>query len=72
MAKRGRPRKGMAPLGIKEQRVGLYITPAQRARLNWLVRHVGADSQDEALAAALDAVGVPAEIPADQPAPVSA
>ena len=72
MAKRGRPRKGVAPLGIKDSRVGVYVMPAQRARLNWLVRRIGVDSQDEALAAALDAVGVPAEVPAEQPAPVSA
>jgi len=57
-------------LGIKDSRVGVYVMPAQRARLNWLVRRIGVDSQDEALAAALDAVGVPAEVPAEQPAPV--
>ena len=63
MAKRGRPRKGTTPLGVKGERVGLYIMPRQRARLNWLQRQINAENQSEALAVALDAVGVPMEVP---------
>jgi len=67
MAKRGRPRKGVTPLGVKEKRVGLYIMPSQRARLEWLKNHLRAENQSDALAAALDAAGVPAEVPAETP-----
>ena len=64
MAKRGRPRKGAEPaIKVKRDRKGLYVMPDQRARLNWLVRRIGAQSQNDALAAALDAAGVPAEVP---------
>ncbi len=63
MAKRGRPRKGAAPLGVKKARVGLYVMPNQRARLDWLKRRLSAESQSDALAVALDAAGVPADVP---------
>ena len=68
MAKRGRPRKGQSPsVRAGDARVGLYVMPRQRARLNWLLRRVGADNQSDALAAALDAAGVPAEVADVQP-----
>jgi hypothetical protein len=64
MAKRGRPRKGeQRQVWVKYSRVGLYIMPDQRARLNWLCRQLGDISQSDALAAALDNAGVPANVP---------
>lgn len=72
MAKRGRPRKGIAPLGVKEKRVGLYVMPNQRARLDWIKRRLGAESQNDALAMVLNAAGVPAEVAPEAPEVVEA
>ena len=69
MAKRGRPRSGTVPLRVKERRVWLYVMPEQRSRLNWLASRLSVDNQSDALAAALDAIGVPPEVSADEVQP---
>lgn len=67
MAKRGpKPKE----IKVKNTRVGLYIMPPTRERLNWLAARLGGVSQDIALAAALDSAGVPRDI--DTTARVSA
>lgn len=68
MAKRGRPRKGAVQVvRVRDTRVGLYVMPDQRARLNWLAAQLGAESQNDALATALDAAGVPVVVAPEQP-----
>jgi hypothetical protein len=51
---RGRPRKEQ-----EQPRVGLYIMPDTRRRLNIWKALVGAGNQDEAIAIALDRAGAP-------------
>ncbi len=59
MGKRGPKVK---PVRVKDTRVGLYIMPPTRKRLNWLAGKLGGVSQDIALSAALDSAGVPRDI----------
>ena len=59
MGKRGpKPKQNT----VKALRVGLYIMPETRERLNWYCRKLGDISQDIALSAALDSAGVPRDV----------
>lgn len=59
MGKRGPKPKDTT---VKGERVGLYIMPPTRERLNWFAERLGGVSQDIALAAALDSAGVPRDV----------
>ncbi len=63
--RRGRPSKPQTA-----GRVGLYIMPETRRRLNIFKALIGADNQDAAIDAALDAAGAPT-VPEAAPTPAA-
>jgi len=65
MAKRGPKPKDRL---VRDLRVGLYIMPPTRNRINWFADKLGGVSQDIAIAAALDSAGVPRDVPEQQAA----
>ena len=69
MAKRGRKPKGTHNPVRKSERVGFYILRHTRARVNWQCERMGGVSQDAVIAAALDMMGVPADVPVEQAQP---
>ncbi len=69
MAKRGPKNK---PVRVRDVRVGLYVMPTERDRLNWQLERLDAENQSAALKWLLDLAGVPEDAKPTKTAAVSA